>query len=135
MNRSLRSVAMPKYAKNNGDDPKNLPRDYYKTVYRQSDQFSDDYEHYISNFKAYLGQSEFAKDGSNQYKPKEILSTSNLKLDFNDQLFYMVAKKHDYSIITHDSDFWVKGVDAVHSTKVQLSVATFKCTKRIELIM
>lgn len=115
VNRSLRSVAMPKFAKLNGDDPKKLPQDYYKTVYRQSDQFCEDYEFYISNFKDFLGNILFAKDGSNQYKPKEILSTNNLKLDFNDQLFYMVARKQGYSIVTNDSDFWVKEVEILTS--------------------
>ncbi len=117
VNRSLRSVAMLKFARSNGDDPKNLPKGYYKTVYRQSKEFCDDYEYYISNFRGFLGNIVFAKDGSDQYKPSEILSTSNLKLDFNDNLFYMVAKTHGYSIVTHDGDFWVRGVEIITSNQ------------------
>lgn len=121
INRSLRSIEMPKYAKSLGLASNKIPRDFYKKTYRVSDKFCFDYEKHCNNFRNLIPYFEFSKDCSDVLRPKEILNTSILNLDFNDQLFFQFAKKYGYIVVTDDGDFWVKNVKIITANNKLLS--------------
>ena len=114
VNRSLRSIDMLRYAEDQGDNPQEYSRinkkDYYKTVYRKTEQFRSDYDKRCSDFKDFLGIIEFSKDCSDLLRPGDILSSKGVNIDFNDRIFIRFAKKYEYIVVTDDGDFWEKNI-------------------------
>lgn len=127
VNRFLKSYDMEKYIRKNqallarqnhirivhtnSSKEKRIPKEgFYKSVYRKTDNYNNDYVRRINEIKAFIGKLVFASDGSNILAPRDIFSSKYPNLDFNDQIFFQFAKKYNYTFVTDDGDYWVKDI-------------------------
>ncbi|WP_394907517.1 hypothetical protein [uncultured Mesonia sp.] len=87
---------------------------FYKDYFRPSSEYKAGCMLIADEFKTYLDHIELKNDefGKN-IKYKHVLSKFDFNLDFNDSYFYYLAKNNNYTILTHDGDFKVKGVDVL----------------------
>lgn len=116
INRILRDVHMGKFInKIKKNNPSFTPdRDFYKTVFRPSEEFKIAYAMVCYEIKNYHNSIQLIPDGlGSDFKFKHILSDPPKGLDFNDFFYYNICKKNNYTIITDDKDFWVEGVEVV----------------------
>jgi len=112
INRYLREVGMNKFAAKN--KIKDLPKGYYKEVYRSSSQFKIDYKVLCDDIKVYDTHYDLISDKFGiDFTSEDILSDLPQGLDFNDYYYYLLAKKEGYSIVTDDVDFFVEGVEVL----------------------
>jgi hypothetical protein len=114
VNRYLRDVGFRIYCEENKLDMsvKNL----YKSIYRKSEQFNIDYTVICSEIKAYHNYCDLQNDlfGAD-ISLKTLLKNPSKGLDFNDSYYYHLALKNNFSIVTHDSDFFVEQVEIITS--------------------
>lgn len=96
-------------------------KDDFKKLYRPSDDFKGDYELLCYELKNYHQLFEIVNDGFEDFKLKQILRDLPTNLDYNDNYFYLLAKKRNYTIITDDGDFFVPGVNIVTANNTLLS--------------
>lgn len=123
INRYLRSVGMKTFFEEN---PTKEPypdekKDRYKDIYRQSNQFKIDYENICAEIKSYSNITKFIDDEFASFKQKHILKSPPIGLDFNDFYYSELAKKNNYTIVTHDSDFYVPDVKILTSNRKLLN--------------
>jgi predicted nucleic acid-binding protein len=107
INRYLRDIGMRKFANAKGDT---IDSSYFKMKYRANAQYAIDYESVCDDNKAYHKSIEFVSDDFGSFKPKDILKSPNVNLDFNDTLAVKLAQKNGFVVVTHDKDFWVEGI-------------------------
>src|ERR1043165_6887585 len=111
INRYLREVSMHKYAEKTGDE---ITPDYYKRVYRKTEDFFIQYNVLCDEIRSYHNYYDLVPDElGNIFKSKHILKDLPKGLDFNDHLLYKLAKEKGYSIVTDDGDFFVDGVEVI----------------------
>jgi predicted nucleic acid-binding protein len=123
INRYLRSVGMKIFFEENRTKESyfNEKKDRYKDVYRQSKQFEIDYENICADIKSYNNITKFIDDEFASFKQKYILKSPPTGLDFNDFYYWELAKKNNYTIVTHDSDFYVPDVKILTSNRKLLN--------------
>ncbi len=110
INRYLRDVTYPKFCTKQGHSEPD--RSYYKEVYRPSTQYLSDYVSLCEDIKTYEDFYTLFPDGlSTQIKQKDILTSPPQSLDFNDNYYYKMALKNNFTIITDDKDFFVQDVE------------------------
>lgn len=114
VNRLLRDIHLPKF-KREKQIQGELPKDFFKNVFRASSEYKIAYSLISDDFKAYHSNITIVNDGfGDTVKLKYVLpSKPDFNLDFNDSYFYFLAKKRNYIIVTDDKDFWVKEVKVV----------------------
>ncbi len=125
MNRLLREVHLPKLALKMGIDSENIPPNFYKEIFRKSTEYrsgyleiADDFNNFIRKGTDIINDSFGSKDG---VKFRDVLGNNfNNRLDFNDNFYYQLAKKNNYTIITDDKDFLVKGVEVLTLSRTLL---------------
>lgn len=112
VNRILRDVHMRKFLKSKGVT--NPPPNFYKDYFRPSQEFRTAYMLIADDIKIYLNHVKLINDEfGSKIKFKHVLSHFDFNLDFNDCYYYYLSKKNDYTILTHDKDFCVKGVEVL----------------------
>ena len=110
INRYLRDVTYPKYCSKQAQPTPD--KSYYKECYRPSPQFLTDYISLCEDIKAYEDFYILFSDGlGTLIKQKDILTSPPQSLDFNDNYYYKMALKNDFTIITDDKDFFVQDVE------------------------
>lgn len=118
-NRVLRDVYMVKYAKSNNIPISNIRTvGYFKEKYRPTDHCKNAYEAIVDDFEIYAESLIYEPDKfhvTNEWS--HFLDSIKLGLDFNDYLLFDLALKNNYTIVTNDSDFWVKNVEVVTANK------------------
>lgn len=115
INRILREVYMSKYARKNGfTKGQTIPANYYKDVFRASQDFKIAYNSLCDDIKAYHASIDLIPDTfGTVIKYKHVMSDPPQGLDFNDYYYYLLAKKNSYIIVTDDKDFWVEDIEIV----------------------
>lgn len=114
INRVLREVYYGKHlAKIRNANPTfNPDKDYYKNVFRNTEDFRIGYALICDEIKNYHGSISLINDGlGSDFRFKDILKNLPAGLDFNDHYYYKLCKKHNYSLLTDDKDFWVEDVE------------------------
>lgn len=110
INRYIRDVSYRKFCqqqKNPQPDPS-----YYKLVYRISKQYQTDYQSLVDDIKAYEHCYVLVSDGvGTEISPDLILSGDITSRDFNDNIFYHLARSRGYIIVTDDQDFFLEDVE------------------------
>lgn len=112
INRLMRDYAMSKYLKENGIDRKTISNRFYKETYRKTPHFKMHYDLLCDDIKAFHNLYDLVSDDLGKtIKSKHIISSPPAGLDFNDNYYYQLAKKKNFSIITDDADFFVEDVE------------------------
>lgn len=110
INRYLRDVTYSQFCKKKGQ--LNVPKSYYKEVYRCSEQFRKDYISLCEDIKAYQNLYKLFSDGFGmEIRQKDILTSPPVSLDFNDFYYYKMALQNNFTIVTDDKDFFVPDVE------------------------
>jgi len=114
LNRILREVYMSKYAIKNGLNRSQITSEYYKTVYRSTQDFKDSYNSLCDDISNYSASLELISDGFGaDVSFDDIMSNPPVGLDFNDYFYFNLAKKNNYFIVTDDKDFFVEGIQII----------------------
>lgn len=113
INRIIREVYLNKFIKK--FKVKNpafvVDKEFYKNIYRPSEDFKRDYGLLCYEIKTYHQSIELVNDGlGSEVKLKNLLANPSFTLDFNDNYYYQLCKKNQYIILTDDKDFWVEDV-------------------------
>jgi len=121
----LRKVGLNVYFKTNPllEPTPNSGKDRYKDIYRKSQEFKRDYDYVCASFKAYHKVFEFVNDEFSSFTPNQVLKNLSVDLDFNDNYVFELAKKMNYTIVTHDIDFCLETVEILTSNKALLTKA------------
>ncbi|AFD08828.1 type II toxin-antitoxin system VapC family toxin [Solitalea canadensis] len=106
LNRLLRFHAHKEYSKKYKSKTGSVPefKNYYKEEYRKSDNFKKQYDIIIDDIEGYLSNVEIKDIAINDFD--SLTKFDARKSDYNDHYIYLVAKEHNATIITHDSDFF-----------------------------
>lgn len=114
LNRLLRFNARKVFdKKNNSKTGNNLSfSSFYKNEYRCSDDFKLRYDTIIDDLSGY--SSAFIMVEPSKFEFEALTSFEASKMDFNDNYFYLLAKEHNATIVTHDADFF--GLDIIVAT-------------------
>lgn len=114
LNRILREVCMSKYALKNGISKDKIPSDYYKNVYRKTDDFKDSYNSLCDEINNLSKSTILINDGfGTEILYDDVLFDPPTGLDFNDYFYYNLAKKNNFFIVTDDKDFFVEDVQII----------------------
>lgn len=114
INRYLRSISMEMYAlkKNEQELMKKNKTEYYKNHYKKSSEYNLDYNLLCDNIKNYSMFYDLINDSFDTIFDKNSLQEAVVgELDFPDYLLYKIALTNNYTIVTHDSDFFVENVE------------------------
>jgi hypothetical protein len=133
-NRILKEVCMKKYIRENKINFKDyiIPGDFYKNTYRPSVHYIASYKKLCDDLLSYANFIEFVNDGFNTSIPyTELLTDLPVSLDFNDFVYYTLAKKNGYFLVTDDKDFWIKDVQIITESSTLLSkMRTYNLNKK-----
>lgn len=116
INRIIREVYLSKFIKKfKAKNPTFvIDKEFYKNVYRPSEDFKRDYGLICYEIKTYHQSIELVNDGlGSDVKIKHLLANPSFSLDFNDNYYYHLCKKNNYIILTDDKDFWVEDVEII----------------------
>lgn len=109
INRLIRTFDYQAFIKETGDTAayKTTDSEYYKQVYRKSQAYRLDYETRCNDFTKELQRNfEIHNEDCTSFYPSELFNCSSFELDFNDNVYYQIAKKDNLNIVTHDLDFF-----------------------------
>lgn len=114
INRVIKNVYYPEFLRKKGTNKKDINPEYYKEIFRPSQDYKDSYALLTDDFIAYNESIEFINDGlGSEINYEDILLNPPTDLDFNDNYYYNLALKRNYIIITDDKDFWVENVKII----------------------
>jgi hypothetical protein len=106
---------MNKYIRKNGLEEAAKSKGFYKENYRKSQQFAIDYILLCDDIKAYHNYFQLLPDGlGDDIKLKHLFKAPPQGLDFNDFYYYLLAKEHNWVVVTDDGDFFVEDIE-VHT--------------------
>ncbi|KQS50049.1 MAG: hypothetical protein KAF41_12640 [Flavobacterium sp.] len=125
INRIIRDVYFLTFAKKNNLEKPNIPLDYFKSVFRPSQEYIDSFNLIIDEFKSYSTHIEFINDGLGSDISKEsIFENIDQHFDFNDNFYYQLALARNYKIVTDDKDFWRENVMIITENETLLNKQT-----------
>ncbi|MBS1778135.1 MAG: hypothetical protein JST70_02350 [Bacteroidetes bacterium] len=111
INRYLRDVTYPRFyrkEKHQQDPGKN----YYKTVYRTSQQYKIDYALLCDDIRSYQEYCTLVNDElGSKITIDSLFAVPAKGLDFNDNYYCLLSKEHNYAIVTDDQDFFVEDIE------------------------
>lgn len=113
INRLLREVHMGKYIlkQKKADQKFSQGSDYYKSVFRKTEEFRIAYALICDEIKNYHPSITLIGDNlGSELKFKHILSNLPPGLDFNDFFYFQLCKLNGYVLVTDDKDFWIDGI-------------------------
>lgn len=114
VNRILREVYMNKFIKKEKIDKLSINSGFYKETYRKTEHFRISYNMLVDDIKSYNSTVDLINDGfGDELKYKHVLSNLPTGLDFNDNYYYLLAKKREYIVVTDDKDFWVQDIKII----------------------
>jgi|GEM_PF-909011 len=114
VNRILREIYMNKYIRKENIDKSLINSGFYKDTYRKTDHFRISYNMLVDDIKSYSITMDLINDGfGGEIKYKHVLSNLPAGLDYNDNYYYILAKKRKYIVVTDDKDFWVEDVKII----------------------
>lgn len=116
INRIIREVHYQKHLKAIKKNTPNIdfPSDYYKNVFRNTEDYRIAYNLICDDIKSYNSSIDLVNDEfGTTFKFKHVMSNPPTSLDFNDYYYYNLCKKKNYFLVTDDKDFWVKDVKVV----------------------
>ncbi|MEE9406554.1 MAG: hypothetical protein V3V28_00625 [Polaribacter sp.] len=116
INRIIREVHFQKHLNAIKKKSPNVvfPSDYYKNVFRNTEDYRIAYNLICDDIKSYNTSIELVNDEfGTSFRYKHVMSNPPTNLDFNDYYYYNLCKKNDYFLVTDDKDFWVENVKVV----------------------
>lgn len=112
INRIMRDIAMKSYVQSQGILSPDAS--FFKTVYRNTSDYSIQYDMLCDDIKAYHTIFDLISDSAGEkIKSKHLLSSPPKGLDFNDHYYVLLAKQHKFPIITDDKDFFVEDIEVM----------------------
>ena len=116
INRIIREVHYQKHIKAIKKKTPDIvfPSDYYKNVFRNTEDYRIAYNLICDDIKSYNSSIDLVNDEfGTTFKFKHVMSNPPTSLDFNDYYYYNLCKKKNYFLVTDDKDFWVEDVKVV----------------------
>lgn len=80
----------------------------YKTKYRPTQHFKEHYQIVCDEIESRSDSFVYCEDLASSYEATEACNYP--KLDFNDFTYYQICRSSDYTLVTDDSDFYVKDI-------------------------
>jgi predicted nucleic acid-binding protein len=120
INRLLKDVYFRDFSLENPNV--NSINNYYKNIYRKSNQYKEDLEIVCASIRAYHAHIQFVSDNANKYTCKQLIKNIPTHLDMNDYIYTKIAKEQGLVIVTNDGDFQVEDIQIYTSHRELLAL-------------
>ncbi len=122
INRIIKEVHYQKHIKKLVSKPS---ANYYKNVFRNTEEYRIAYNLICDEFKNYNTSIDLINDEfGSTFKYKHVMYNPPINLDFNDYYYYNLCKKKGYFLVTDDKDFWVENIKVITMNKTLLDKET-----------
>ena len=122
VNRIIRDVYFLTFAKKNNLERPNIPSDYFKKVFRPSQEYINSFTLIIDDLNTYASHIMFVNDGFTiDVAAEAALQNIDQHFDLNDNYYYQLALARDYKIVTDDGDFWREDVTIITENQTLLN--------------